>query len=122
MANGFEPTVGTKITKAQAEEWKAKYKKDKQTDTTSAFFGRDAIATILSDTRATGISFIFIRKYSEDLKKDINDLAMVGTDADGNLLWDGPTTTTTMMANTTSGDGGSQTYDGSTTCPPYCPK
>jgi hypothetical protein len=117
MANDFKPTVGTKITKKEADDWSKKYKDDKKTDTDSVFLGRDAIQTILNDTRASGISFMFVRKYHEGLKKDVNDLVMVGTTEDGTLLWDGPSGSTVNPMNTDS-----QTYDGGTICPPSCPK
>jgi hypothetical protein len=112
MADEFKPTIGTKITKQQAIDWADKFDKERKKDTKSVFFGRDAILTILADSRATGITFMFARKYDENQKKDIDDLVMVGTTQDGTILWDTPTTV----------NGTSQTYDGGQTCPPYCPK
>lgn len=114
MADEFKPSIGVKITKAQAQEWAGKWDKDRKKDTKSVFFGRDAILTILADSRATGITFMFVRKFDDKQKKDIDDLVMVGTSEDGTLLWDAPTNNLTT--------GTSQTYDGGTGCPPYCPK
>jgi hypothetical protein len=117
MANEFKPTVGNPISKADAEKWIEKFDKERKKDTKSVFYGRNAIEAILSDTRASGISFFFVRKYDDKAKKDIDDIVMVGTMEDGTLLWDGPTT----QMRTANGGGTSQTYDGSSTCPPYCP-
>jgi hypothetical protein len=115
MADEFKPTIGSRITKAQAIEWSEKFDKERRKDTKSVFFGRDAILTILADSRATGITFMFARKYDDKQKKDIDDLVMVGTTEEGTLLWDAPTTLTLTTQT-------SQTYDGGSTCPPYCPK
>jgi hypothetical protein len=116
MAKDFKPTIGTPISKAEAEEWIERFDKERKKDTKSVFFGRDSIEAILSDTRAAGISFFFVRKKDKETKKDLDDLVMVGTMEDGTLLWDAPTT------NARSTDGGiSMTYDGGYTCPPYCP-
>jgi hypothetical protein len=115
MANDFKPTVGHQVPKADAVKWIDKFDKERKKDTKSVFFGRDAIEAILSDTRATGISFFFVRKYDDKQKKDIDDIVMVGTMEDGTLLWTNDAPVNTM-------DSGSQTYDGGATCPPYCPK
>jgi hypothetical protein len=113
MAEEFKPTVGAKITKEQATSWADKWDKERKKDTKSVFLGRDAILSILADSRATGITFMFVRKFDDKQKKDIDDLVMVGTTEDGTLLWDAPPSLAT---------GTSQTYNSGSTCPPYCPK
>jgi hypothetical protein len=122
MAGGFKPDIGKQIAKSEAIKWKDKYEKDRKKDTESVFFGRDAILAILSSGCA-GISFIFVRKKKDESSGDEtdknykDDLVMVGTTEDGVLLWnDNPPTT-----SATSLTAGSNTYDQSHTCPPYCP-
>jgi hypothetical protein len=113
MANEFSPTIGTPISKEEAEKWIDKFDKERKKDTKSVFYGRDAIDAILSDTRASGISFFFARKLDEKQKKDIDDIIMVGTMDDGTLLWN--TDSASKMLDVGTYDKGSQ-------CPPYCPK
>lgn len=116
MANDFKPTVGSPISRAEAEAWIENFDKERKKDTKSVFFGREAIEAILSDTRAAGISFFFVRKEDSKTKKHIDDLVMVGRMEDGTLLWDAPPSE--LRAAKLSGT--SQTYDGGHTCPPYC--
>lgn len=116
MANEFKPTVGGKISKSDADKWIAKFDTERKKDSKSVFFGRDTIQAILSDTRATGISFFFARKFDDGQKKDVDTIVMVGTTEDGTLLWN---------SNTQSNPGtleSSSTYDNGAICPPYCPK
>jgi hypothetical protein len=115
MANEFSPTIGTPISKEEAEKWIDKFDKERKKDTKSVFYGRDAIEAILSDTRASGISFFFSRKTDEKLKKDSDDIIMVGTTEDGTLLWNADEAAKTL--NTSLG-----TYDHASQCPPYCAK
>src|SRR5687767_13373002 len=115
MANEFKKNVGAPISKSVAEEWIAKYDKERKKDTKSVFFGRDAIQAILSDTRVTGISFFFARKFDDGQKKDLDSIVMVGTTEDGTLLWSPDASNTGSGPLMTS-------YDDAYTCPPYCPK
>jgi hypothetical protein len=114
MADEFSPTIGTPISKADAEKWIDKFDKERKKDTKSVFYGRDTIEAILSDSRASGISFFFARKTDEKTKKDSDDIVMVGTTEDGKLLWNGDTSAAKTLDNTGTYDHGSQ-------CPPYCP-
>jgi hypothetical protein len=116
MANEFKPNVGKQISKADAVKAIDKFDKERKKDTKSVFFGRDAILALLSLPGSTGISFFFSRKFDDGQKKDIDDLVMVATSEDGTLLW------TDNAAKTTLDPTGSNTYDVSITCPPYCPK
>jgi hypothetical protein len=111
----FNKNVGKPITKKEAEEWIEKFDKERKKDTRSVFYGRDAIEAILSDSRASGISFFFVRKYDKARKQDIDDIVMVGTMEDGTLLWDAPSSDLNKGAT-------SQAYDASYPCPPYCTK
>jgi hypothetical protein len=115
MANEFKPDVGKQVAKADAQKWIEKFKTDRKKDTDSVFFGRDALLAILSLPGCTGISFLFARKFDDKQQKDIDDLVMVGTTEAGKLLWTDNPPATTLDAS------GSNTYDKSVTCPPYCP-
>ena len=120
MADEFKPNVGKQILKSEAIKWKDKYAKDRKKDTESVFFGRDALLSILSQSGCAGISFIFVRKKKDESSTDESDnnykddLVMVGTTEAGKLLW-------TDNPPTLEATSGSNTYDKSVTCPPYCP-
>jgi hypothetical protein len=116
MANEFKANVGKQVAKADAVKWIEKFDKERKKDTKSVFFGREAILAVLSLPNCTGISFMFSRKYDDGQKKDVDDLVMVGTTEDGTLLWNDNAPKPTLDAT------GSNTYDFSVTCPPYCPK
>jgi hypothetical protein len=115
MADEFKPNVGNGISQSEAEamikKYDDKFRADKGTDTKSIFFGKDAIREILDQPgdQCSGISFFFAMKYSEFAKKDVVDLVMIGTTADGKLLW---------KDSTVLQDGA---YDNGAPCPPYCP-
>lgn len=116
MADEFKPTVGNSISQTDAEAMIKKYddqlRADKNNDTRSLFFGRDALLQILGEDAdaCAGISFFLAMKYSEFAKKDVVDLVMIGTKADGTLVW---------KATAASTDA---SYDNTLPCPPYCPK
>lgn len=116
MADEFKPTVGNSISQAAAEAMIKKYddqlRADKDKDTKSLFFGRDALLEILGEDagECAGISFFLAMKYSELFQKDVVDLVMIGTKADGTLVW---------RATAASTDAA---YDNTLPCPPYCPK
>ena len=109
MANDFKPSVGTQISKVEAKKQIEKFDKERKKDTTSVFFGREAIEATLRIPGCAGISFFFSRK-------DVDDMVMVGTKEDGTLLW------TDAPPIESAKDGGSQTFNVAITCPPYCPK
>jgi hypothetical protein len=114
MADEFKPGVGQQVSKTVAQEWIARYERERMSDTKSVFFGRNALLAILSRDGCSGISFMFARKYDDFQKKDIDDLVMVGTTEDGRLMW--------TEAEPKIEDIGSNTYDQSRPCPPYCPQ
>jgi hypothetical protein len=115
MANEFKRNVGSQISKKEAQEWIAKYDKERKKDTTSVFYGRDCIEAIFKDPQVTGISFFFARKKNKE-GRELDDLVLVGTKEDGTLVWN-------EEAPSSKDDGASsQTYDGGLPCPPYCPK
>ena len=118
MANDFKPTVGSAITRAEANTWIDKYdkehRKDKAKDTKSVFYGRDLIERILNQRKdVTGISFFLASKHNPWSGKDGIQLVLVGTLEDGTLLW--PTD-----AAGKDGDGGTA-GDNGLLCPPTCP-
>jgi len=115
MADEFNPSVGSSIPKSEAEARIKKYddqvRLDKGRDTKSVFYGKDKILDVLNqDSQIVGISFFLSLKYSESAGKDIVDVIMVGTTADGTLIWQD------------SADVQNAAYDSSLPCPPYCPK
>lgn len=116
MAGEFKPSVGGQISKSTAKEWIDKFDKERKKDTKSVFFGRDVLLRILSEDGSAGISFFFARKFDDGQKKDVDTLVLVATKEDGTLLW------TDSAPESGTAKTGSQTYDGGTGCPPYCPK
>ena len=120
MAKIFKPTHGTRVTKKEAMEWIDKYdqemRPDKEKDTKSVFYGRDALLKLLEDKDAAGITFFLALRYEEAVKKETVRLVLVSTTEDGKLLWGDETTAA-------KADGGAAgAYDGNFPCPPYCPK
>lgn len=117
MANEFKPTVGSKVSKEDADKWIEKFdkdfRKDKQKDTKSVFFGKDILLEILNTPGCSGISFFFSVKHNEAVGKDTMSLVMVGTREDGKLL--------NGSADMTVTDGGGTTSDSGLSCPPSCP-
>lgn len=118
MANEFKPTVGGKVSKADADKWMKdfdnQYRPDKKKDTKSVFFGRDIIEKILSDQTCTGISFFLALKDNATLGKKTINLVMIGTQLDGKLL-NGIAASSSVM------DDGDTTSNGGITCPDDCP-
>lgn len=116
MADEFKPTSGSSISKADAEPMIQKYddqfRADKGRDTRSLFFGRDALLKVLGENadECAGISFFLAMKFSEFAQKDVVELIMVGTKADGTLVWQ------------ESIEPQDISYAADTPCPPYCPK
>lgn len=120
MAKEFKPSTGTKVTKKEAMSWIDKYdkemRKDKDTDTKSVFFGRDALLKMLSEDGSSGITFFLALKRDEIFKKDTVHLVLVPTKEDGELIWPEDLS----LADST-GDA-AVAYDVGLPCPPYCPK
>jgi len=120
MAKKFKPTAGTKVTKKEAMTWIAKYDKemrsDKNKDTKSLFFGRDALLRMLSEDGSSGITFFLALKYNEIFKKETVHLVLVPTKEDGELIWPEDS----RLAK--SAEGTAAAYDSGIPCPPYCPK
>jgi hypothetical protein len=115
MANQFDPTDGGKVPRTDAENWMKKYddeRKDKAKDTRSVFFGKDFLQQIIETPDCAGVSFFFAKKYSEFAGKDVLNLVLVPTKADGTLIW--PTTTEGKDGTNDSA------YDQGKLCPPYC--
>jgi len=121
MAKIFKPTHGTRVTKKEAMEWIDKYdqemRPDKEKDTKSVFYGRDALLKLLGEEGSAGITFFLALKYQEAVKKETIQLVLVATSEDGTLLW-GDDSATAQKA----GGGGAGVYDMNFPCPPYCPK
>jgi hypothetical protein len=117
MANEFPPNVGGQVSKKDAQDWIAKFDKERLMDTKSVFYGRDMFDAIFSDPTVTGVSLFFARKPDAD-GKDTDDIVVVGTRIDGTLVWtDNPPIPTAKAMD----GGGSGAYENSITCPPYCP-
>lgn len=115
----FPPSAGSAISREQAREMIDKYdkehRKDKDKDTKAVFYGRELIEKILNQsTEVTGITFFLGAKPSQWAKKDVVQLVLVGTTADGTLLWP------VSGAGKDMSDGGTAGDDG-ISCPPTCP-
>lgn len=125
MAEHFKPTIGSRITKAQALEWIGKYEKERRKDTKSVFYGKDTLLKILKDDKISGISFFFCRK-TDKAGRDYDDLVLVPTKADGELVWGNDpvekqaATAFSIASAETAQDDGQGPYEDSTQCPPYC--
>jgi hypothetical protein len=119
MAKKFTPNSGTKVTKKEAMIWIDKYdkemRKDKEKDTKSLFFGRDALLKMLSEDGSSGITFFLALRHDETLNKETVHLVLVSTTEDGELIW--PEDSLEKSA-----DGTAAAYDTGIPCPPYCPK
>lgn len=115
MANDFKPNVGSRVPKADAKKWIAKFDKERKKDTKSVFYGRDTLLKILSDPTISGISFFFCRKPKKDGNGDYDDLVLIGTTEDGKLVWGDDTN-----LNAKDGGGGGS-YENGMACPPWCP-
>jgi hypothetical protein len=117
MANDFKKTVGSSITRAEADQMIDKYdhemRKDKKKDVKSIFFGRDLIERILSQDGVTGISFFLGLKKDAWAQKDTTHLVLVGTREDGSLLW--------PEDGAGKDGGGGVAGDAGLACPPTCP-
>lgn len=125
MAEHFKPTIGARITKAQALEWIGKFEKERKKDTKSVFYGKDTLLRILKDDKISGISFFFCRKTDKN-GKEFDDLILVPTKEDGTLVW-GKDPDEKKQASafsiasaepTSAEDDGP--YENGTGCPPYC--
>ncbi len=119
MATEFKASVGKRVSKKEAKAWIEKYdqefRKEKDKDTRSVFYGRDALLRILSEEGTTGITFFLALKYNEAVKKETVQLVLVPTKEDGKLLWpdDGDAQKLSDI------EGGA--YDYGKNCPPDCP-
>jgi hypothetical protein len=127
MANVFKRDVGAQVSKADALKWIDKFDKERKKDTKSVFYGRDALLRILKDPTVAGISFFFCRK-TEASGKEYDDLVLVGTKEDGTLVWKDkpPVQNSALTSNASATEGGmdgdgSDTYENSYPCPPFCP-
>jgi hypothetical protein len=109
MADEFKSNIGSKVTKTMAREWIDKYdrerRQNKETDTQSVFYGKDALMDILAKGGCTGISFFFALKPDQSGVETVQ-LVLVGTREDGSLMW--------------PEDSGNSAYEFGTPCPPYC--
>lgn len=87
----FNPKIGEPVPKAEAEAWieayNQAYRKDKQKDTISVFYGRDIIESLLKQEGCAGITFYLVSKKNADVGKDTVQLVLVGRKQDGTLLW-----------------------------------
>ncbi len=116
MANEFKRDIGKRVPKSDAKKWIEKYDNERKKDTTSVFYGRDAIENILADQTVTGISFFFCRKPKKDSIGDIDDLVLLGTKEDGSVVWGtDPEATSSNTADKTGA------YNNGLTCPITCP-
>ena len=118
MANDFKPTVGARVSKAEAEKWIKQYdndkRVDKKADTKSVFYGTETLQAILKTPNAAGISFFFAKKYSSYAGKEVDTLVLVPTAEDGTLIW--PTDPSGKD------EGDPYGWDDGLQCPPTCPK
>lgn len=129
MAHKFKPNVGKKVGKKEAEGWIDNYDKkhrhDKNHDTKSIFYGRDALLKLLAADGSTGITFFLALKPDEETKKDRVQLVLVPTTEDGKLIWDdnaaAKSDASSLAAATSLKDETSGPVDNGTACPPYCP-
>jgi hypothetical protein len=115
MAADFSPTVGTQVSKEDAQRWIDRYDKERRIspdDTKSVFYGREVLDEILKTPGNSGISFFLAYKFNEETGKDQVQLVLVPTTEEGKLLW---------VGSDKQGDGGSNTWDVGTGCPPRCP-
>jgi hypothetical protein len=121
MAKNFKSTQGTRVTKKEAMEWIEKFdetmRPDKNKDTKSIFYGRDALLKLLSEEGSAGITFFLALRYEEAVKKETIQLVLVSTTEDGTLLW-GDDNASALK----TGTAGAGVYDRAFPCPPYCPK
>ena len=126
MAHKFKPNVGKKVGKTEAEGWIEKYDKhhrhDKNHDTKSIFYGRDALLKLLAADGSTGITFFLALKPDEETKKDRVQLVLVPTREDGSHIWD-ENVTAARAADASAAslkDDTSGPVDSGLTCPPAC--
>ncbi|SKC74523.1 hypothetical protein [Ohtaekwangia koreensis] len=127
MAN-FKPNAGKKSSKKTVDEgikkFDEKFRKDKNVDTKSIFFGRDALLKMLSEDGSSGITIFLTYQPNPDAdNKDTIQLALVPTKEDGTLIWeDESKASAATTALSTAAPSTSVSYVGGVTCPPYCPK
>ncbi len=116
MADQFKPTIGSRVSKTDAEKWIKKYdderRKDKMKDTKSVFYGKDVLLEILQTPEASGISIFLSLKHSPHAGKETENFVLIPTKEDGTLIW-----------SETSGkdEAGSPAWDDGSVCPPNCP-
>lgn len=113
MANQFEPTIGARVSKTDAQKWIKKYddeRKDKMKDTKAVFYGKDVLQRIIDTPNATGISIFLCKKYNDYADKETVNYVLVPTTLDGKLIWG------------TDGDkeGETNAWDDGKVCPPNC--
>jgi hypothetical protein len=113
----FNPTDGGKVLKSDADKWIKKFddeRRDKLKDTKSVFYGKDILQELINTPECAGVSFFFAKKFSEELGKDVMNLVLIPTKADGTLIYP------------TSSDGKDVSlqyvWDTGKTCPPTCPE
>jgi hypothetical protein len=123
MADHFKPTVGARITKAEALKWIDKFEKERKKDTKAVFYGRDTLLKMLKNTRISGISFFFCRKTDKN-GKEYDDLVLVPTLEDGTLVWGKDPSPEKKLSDpaslTVEDDEDEGAYENGTGCPPYC--
>lgn len=116
MASEFSPYVGSPVSKEEAQAWIDRYEKEVRlnpTDTKSVFYGSVKLQEVVATPGASGISFFFAKKFDNEQQKDIITLVLVPTSEEGKLLWVGADQ---------AADGGSNTMDYGSVCPPRCPQ
>jgi hypothetical protein len=118
MANDFKPTIGSRVSKDEAEKWIKKYddehRKEKKKDTKSVFYGKDVLQAIIDTPHAAGVSIFLSMKYSPHAGKDTVNFVLVPTKEDGKLIW---------YEETSGKDGGTtRSWDEGAVCPPTCPE
>ena len=117
MANKFDPNDGGKVLRDEAEKWIKKldneHRPEKDKDTRSIFFVKEFLKSLLETPDCAGISFFLAKKFSDHAKKDVINLVLLPTKADGTLLYasgsDGKDMATQYV------------WDTGKTCPPTCP-
>ena len=116
MANDFKPTIGSKVSKSEAEKWIKKYdddhRKEKKKDTKSVFYGKETFQKLIDTPHAAGVSVILCKKFSAHAGQDVVNFVLVPTKEDGTLIW-----------SEVSGKDGEddKSFDDGLVCPPSCP-
>src|SRR6188768_3195989 len=128
MAHKFKPNVGKKVSKTDAQDWIDKYDKhhrhDKDHDTKSIFYGRDALLKLLAAEESTGITFFLALRPDEDTGKDRVQLVLFPTREDGSIIEDAnaaaKSSASSLVSTASVKDDTSGPVDNGLPCPPAC--